>query len=311
MVLKKIFLVPILLVCTMISLSCAYIVLPEGVENLSDGTHAENAGWTGIVTNVGESDAGDLRIDITIRNDTGDWSTMRAADGKATILTTSDGKTTLCDTVFISTGGHRLAPGFQMRGYTHDEGEPETQLLYVECAGGVAAAGATLSLDYVSFDGELDYYVEVEETNKVEGTLELNLDEVVTDLTYPIASPVESLIQDSGIEIIALSENVISLLDVQRSGSGLQFTWQNFNPYKFALKTHIGIPPVIGDDGIIYGVYETLDMPEVPLTPAEGSVEWATEVAVPEEVSGLYILLSVESKKPRTYVNYALDITNQ
>jgi len=312
MVLKKVVLIPILLVCTMISLSCAYVVLPEGVENMSDGTHAENAGWAGIVTNVSEADAGALHIDITIRNDTGDWSTMRAADGKPAILTTSDGKTTSCGTVLISTGGHRLAPGFQMRGYTMDgNDQPETQLLYVECEGAVATSGATLSIDYVSFDGELDYYVEVEETNKVEGTLELNLDDVVKDLAYPVASSIEGLIQDSGTEMIALSENVISLLEAQRTDSGFQFTWQNFNPSKFALRTHIGIPPVIGDDGIIFGVYQTLDMPEVPLTPAQGSVEWTTEVAVPEDVGNLYILLSVESKKPRTYLNYALDITGK
>jgi hypothetical protein len=312
MVLKKACLIPILLISTVISLSCAYIVLPEGLEKLPEGTNAENAGWTGIVTNMSETDAKGLHIDITIRNDTGDWSTMRAVDGKPAVLTISDGKTTMCDTVFIGTGGHRLAPGFQMRGYTIEENDqPKIQLLYVECEEAVAAPGSKLVIDYVSFDGELDYYVEVEETNKVEGKLELNLDEIITDLSYPIASSIDGLIQDPGVEITALSENVISLLDIQRTDSGFQFTWQNFNPSKFALKTHIGIPPVIGDDGIIYGVYETLDMPEVPLTPAEESVTWTTEVAIPEDVSGLYILLSVESKKPRTYLNYAIDITGK
>jgi hypothetical protein len=167
-----------------------------------------------------------------------------------------------------------------------------------------------LTIDYVYFRGELDYYVEIEETNKLEGQVELDLTDVVTDLVYPIASPIENLIQDSGIEIIALSENVITILDIKRDETGFQFTWQNFNPSKFPLKTHIGIPPVIGEDGIIYGVYETIDMPEVPLTPAQANIEWTTEVAVPEDVSGLYILLSVESNKPRTYLNYAIDITD-
>ena len=308
---KKV-LVPVLLVYTFFTFACAYIVLPEGVEKPTEDANAENAGWTGIVTNVGKSDTGDLRIDITIRNDTGDWNTMRAEDDKPAVLTTADGETINCDTVFVGTGGHRLAPGFQTRGYTSDEtGQPETQLLYVECEGDTDTAGAMLSIDYISFSGELDYYVEIEEMNKVEGNLELNLDEVVTDLTYPIATPVEGLVQDAGVEIIALSENIISLPDIQRDETGLQFTWQNYNPSKFPLKTHIGIPPVIGEDGIIYGVYETLDIPEVPLTPAEESIEWTTEVPIPENVSGLYILLSVESKKPRTYVNYALDITDK
>ena len=158
-----------------------------------------------------------------------------------------------------------------MRGYTTGEhDQPEIQLLYVECEGDLTAAGSTLAIDYYSFSGELDYYVEIEEANREEGKLELNLDEVVTDLTYPIASPVEGLILDADVEITALSENVVSLLDVQRTDTGFQFTWQNSNPSRFALKTHIGIPPVIGEDGILYGVYETLDIPEVPLTPARG-----------------------------------------
>lgn len=310
MISKKV-LVPVLLVLNIFMLACVYIVLPEGLETQEDSL-SENTGWTGIVTNVGESETGGLHIDITIRNDTGDWHTMRAEDDKPAVLTTSDGKTTNCDTVFVGTGGHRVAPGFQLRGYTSEEnGQPETQFLYIECAGAGAETGSKLSIDYISFGGNLDYYVEIEEANKVEGKLELNLDDVVTDLTYPVASPVEGLIQDAGIEIIALSDNVVSLLDIQRDDSGFQFTWQNHNPSKFALKTHIGIPPVIGEDGIIYGVYETLDMPAVPLTPAQGSVEWNTEVPVPEDVNGLYILLSVESQKPRTYVNYVLDITDR
>jgi len=308
---KKV-LVPILLASTFFIFACAYIVLPEGVEKPTEVAHAEGQGWAGIVTNVGKSDAGDLHIDITIRNDTGDWSTMRAVDGKPAVLTSSNGQTTTCDTVFVGTGGHRFAPGFQTCGYTIEEnGELQTQSLYIECAGVSDATGATLLIDYISFAGELDYYVEVEETNKIEGKLELNLDEVVTDLTYPMAAPLEGSIQPADVEIVALSDNVVSLLDAQRSESGFQFTWQNFNPSKFPLKTHIGIPPVIGDDGIIYGVYETLDIPEVPLTPAQESVEWTTEAPVPEDVSGLFILLSVESKKPRTYLNYALDITDK
>ena len=307
--LKKIYFIPLLLVYMLVSLACAYIVLPEGLEQ-SSSAYGSNKGWAGIVTNVGQSAAGDLHIDLAIRNDTGLWSTMRALDGKPAILTAADGKTTSCATVFVGTGGHRLSPGFQTRGYVTDaSGQPETQLLYVECAGAAAAAGAKLTIDYVRFDGDLDYYIEVEETNKVAGKLVLNLDDVVVDLTYPIGEPLEDLIQDAGIEMIALSENVVTLADVQRTDAGLQFTWQNFNPSKFALKTHIGIPPVIGADGIIYGVYETLDMADVPLTPAQGAVTWATEVAVPADVKGCYILLSVESKKPRTYVNYVLDIT--
>jgi hypothetical protein len=235
---------------------------------------------------------------------------MQSVPDKPALLRTSDGKATNCDTVFIGTGGHRLAPGFQARGFTADEeGELKTQTLYVECKGATAAAGSTLSIDYVSFSGILDDYDA--EANKTEGILELNLDEVVTDITYPIGNQVDGLILPEGESITGLSDNVVTLLDAQRTDAGFQFTWQNFNPTKFPLKTHIGTPPVIGSDGIIYGIYERLDIAPIPITPANEKVEWTTEVQVPSDVKGFYILLSVESKKPRTYINYALDIAEK
>jgi hypothetical protein len=298
----------ILLACTLFSFACVYVVLPEGLE-ASDADGGSGV-WSAVVTNVGQSDAGDLHIDITIRNDTGDWSTMHAVEAQPATLTTGDGKTTNCETVFVGTGGHRLAPGFQMRGYTvRNESELEPQLLYVECAGVTAATGATLSIDYVNFNGILDDYDP--EANKSEGVLELNLDEIVTDLTYPVAAPVDGLIQETGSNILALSENVVTLLDVQRTEAGFQFTWQNFNPTKFPLKTHIGIPPVIGTDGIIYGVYETLDIAPIDITPPNENMQWTTEATAPADIKGFYILLSVESNKPRTYKNYALDISDK
>ena len=303
-------LIAVLLACAFFSFACVYVVLPEGLETQEAVVEgSEFKVWNAVVTNVGKSDAGDLHIDITIRNDTGDWSTMHPVPDKPAVLT-SAGKTTNCDTVFVGTGGHRLAPGFQMRGYTSEQdGVLETQLLYVECKGTEAVAGATLSIEYVSFSGILDDYDP--EANKAEGTFELKLDEVATDLTYPVATTVDGLIQAPGVSMTGLSENVVTLLDVQRTDTGLQFKWQNFNPTKFPLKTHIGIPPVIGADGIIYGVYETIDMAPIDITPSNANMEWTTGVAIPQDVKGCYILLSVESKKPRTYVNYVLDISDQ
>lgn len=304
---KKI-LVQILLACTFLLSACKYIVLPEDLDEFEDV--AGTGIWSAQVINVGESETGDLHVDIAIRNDTGDWSTMQSVADKPAVLTTSDGKKTNCDIVFLGTGGHRLAPGFQVRGFTSGKkGDLKTQTLYVECTGAVAAAGSKLSIDYVSFTGILDDYDT--EANKVEGVLELNLDEVITDLVYPIGLPVDGLVREAGQEITGLSDNVVTLLDAQRTDTGFQFTWQNFNPTKFPLKTHIGTPPVIGADGIIYGLYEILDMAPIPITPANAKVEWTTEVAVPKDVTGFYILLSVESNKPRTYLNYALDITDK
>ena len=66
---------------------------------------------------------------------------------------------------------------------------------------------------------------------------------------------------------------------------------------------------MIGDDGVVYGYYESPDLASVPVTPAGGTAEWTTSVAVPGSVSGLHLLLSVESKKQRLFTNYLMDLT--
>ena len=300
-------LIPLLVAALLLSSACVYVVLPEGLD-LS--AKAEATGWGAVVTGVSPAAGGGLHVDITIRNATADWSAMSAVDGQPAVLTTADGAEHDCATVFVGTGGHRLAPGFQMRGYTTGtKKEPKTQLIYVECAGVDSGAGASLAIDYISYSGELDYYHQ--EEGQAAGTLELELDDVAADLTYPIYEPLDGLIQKADVSITALSENVITLKSVQRSADGLEFTWGNYNPTEFALKIHIGNPPVIGSDGVIYGIYEIMDLASVPLTPAGGSVEWTTKVAVPPEVTGLYLLSSVESKNMRLYVNYAIDITDK
>jgi hypothetical protein len=300
-------LIPIL-ICTLFLCACDYIVLPEEVGPPTSA--ASQLGWAAVVTNIGESDAGDLHIDITIRNETTDWSAMQAAADKPAVLTDGSGKTTNCDTVFVSTGGHRLAPGFQMRGYTAGtKAEPETQLLYVECAGAEASPGSTLSIDYSYVTGEYNYYEQ--EATKRDAKIELNLDEIAGDLEYPVASSVEGLIQTPDTPINAINDCVLTLLGAARSDGGVQLTWETSNPGEYPSYVHIGIPPVIGVDGIIYGLYESPDIASVPITPAGETAEWTTEVAVPEDVGGLYILLSVESKKQRLFVNYAVDITDK
>ena len=115
-----------ILLCTVFLYACAYIVTPVA-EVTPISTNSK--GWMGMVTNVGKSDTGDLHIDIAIRNETGDWSSMQAVTGHPAVLT-AGGKNTNCETVFVSTGGNRLAPGFQMRGYTGgNKAEPKTHLL--------------------------------------------------------------------------------------------------------------------------------------------------------------------------------------
>jgi hypothetical protein len=297
-------LIPVL-TCALLLSACAYIVLPEE----EGASSAESKGWSAVVTNAGKSDAGDLHIDLTVRNETGDWSAMKAAEGKPAVLTSGD-KSINCDTVFVSTGGHRLAPGFQMRGFiAGTKAEPQTQLIYVECKGAEAAPGSTLSIVYSYVTGQYNYYEP--EANKADGKLELDLDQVATDLTYPIAEPMEGLIQESSTEIVALNKCVLTLTGVERTDIGLQFAWQTSNPGEYPTYVHIGNPPVIGEDGILYGFYETPDIVSVPITPAGDKAEWTTEVAVPQDVKGFYIMLSVESGKARLFANYAVDVTDK
>jgi hypothetical protein len=308
MVLKKLRILAIL-ICAMITFSCVYIVVPDDID-MSGGKGSDSLGWSALVTSADTLENGTLHVEVTIRNDTGDWSKMEALTDKPAVLETEEGDTINCDTIIISTGGHRLAPGFQMRGYSMmNADQVSTQLLYVECNGVDGKVGSELTVNYESFQGDLDDYAP--DGNKQEGELKIELGEIKTNLVYPIAESIDGLILQSDQSITALSENVVTLKDIQRSDTGFQFTWQNFNPSKFPLKTHIGTPPVIGEAGIIYGVYETLDMVDVPITPALENMEWLTEVTVPLEEKGFYILLSVESKKPRTYVNYAIDISDK
>ena len=146
-------LIPVL-VCVLLNCACGYIVLPEDV----GGPSAGSEGWSAVATNISTADTGDLHIDIALQNKTGDWSAMQAAEGEPAVLRVGD-KTTNCDTVFVSSGGHRLAPGFQMRGFIGGtKAEPVTQLIYVECAGAEVASEAKLSINYVYFTGQYNYY---------------------------------------------------------------------------------------------------------------------------------------------------------
>ncbi len=54
-----------------------------------------------------------------------------------------------------------------------------------------------------------------------------------------------------------------------------------------------------------------MDLATTPLTPSKGTAERVTKAAVPPDITDCYILLSVESKNMRHYVNHVIDITNK
>ncbi|MHC1782181.1 MAG: hypothetical protein AB9891_05365 [Anaerolineaceae bacterium] len=287
--------------------ACDYIVLPE--EEASDSLGVSK-GWHAMVTAVGKNENGDLHVDITLRNDTADWSTFQTTPNTPARLTTSDGKTSDCETILVSTGQHRLAPGFQIRGYTAGtKKEPKTQLLYIECAGDGDPKGAKIAFDYTYYSGWYNYYDKT--ANKTPGTMEVKLDELKTDLTYPVVDKFEGLIISPDTKITALNDCILTLASVTRTDTGLDFTWVNTNPGEYPSYVHIGHPSVVGSDGIIYGFYESPDIASVPVSQPGKSSEWTTSVAVPKDVTGLYIMANVETKQQRMFANYALDITDK
>lgn len=283
-----------------------YVVIPASE---ATPTPAGAKGWTAILTNVGKNNAGDLHIDLAIRNDTAAWSAMQANEGKPAILTTSDGKRTNCDTVFVGTGGTSLAPGFQMRGYTGGtKKETKIQPLYVECKGALASSGSKLSIGYNYVTGAYDLHVP---SVPVNGTLELDLDQVAKDLKYPVETPMAGLIEKVGDKINAINNFTLTLTDAVRTDIGLDLHWQDYNPSDYANFVHIGIPPVIGADGIIYGLYEDPSIADATITLSKATAEWTTSVTVPNNITGLYVLVSVETRQSKYFVSHVVDITDK
>jgi hypothetical protein len=283
--------------------ACEYVVLPPEPSSPAVDT---SEGWTAVATSVEAVGSGDLRVELTIQNRTGAWSEMTAVPGRPASLTAADGSTSECATVIVGTGGHRLAPGFQMRAYFGGtKAEPAIELIRVECAGPVPSPGSKLAIDYRYRTGEYNYYDP--DATLGDATLEVDLDQVAVGLEYPVAEPVEGLIQPPDIEITAINDVVLTLEGVERDGTSLVSSWQTANPGKYPTYVHIGEPPVIGSDGVVYGFYESPDLTSVPVTPAGGTAEWTTTVEVPADVTGLVMLLSVESRKQRLFVSYALD----
>ena len=285
---------------------CGYIVTPEDASTPTPAT--AQGSWGAVATKV-DTVGGALHIDLAVRNDTGAWSSMQATATQPVQLAGGDGKTTSCATVFVGTGGNSIAPGFQVRGYTGGtKAKPVVQPLYVECAGATASAGSKLTIDYSYVTGDFNYYTP---TAPTPAKLVVDLDKLAADLTYPVATPVTGVIEKADGKIVAINNCTLTLTSAKRTADGLEFAWQTDNPTAYQVYVHIGTPPVIGSDGIIYGFYESPHLADTPITLAGQSAHWTTTVTVPKEDTALYIIVSVESKQQKTFVNHVLDITDK
>lgn len=295
----------LVLLCATLLAACGYIVTPA---DESTPTPITAGVWSAVATAVSQTAAGGLHVDLTIRNETGQWSAMQVASSGAVTLTTGDGKSAACGTAVVGTGGTSLAPGFQMRGFTGgSKTKPEVTLLTVECEGAASGAGAKLAVDYTYITGEFNYYTP---PKPARGKLQVDVGALAADLKYPVAEPVDGVVQKATDPIVAINKCVLSLTSVKRTATGLTFAWHTENPTAYPTYVHIGTPPVIGSDGVVYGFYESPHLADTPITPAKASADWTTEVVVPKDVTGLFVLVPVESKQQKLFVSHAIDIAD-
>ncbi len=293
--------------CALALAACKYVVFPEMEDDASDDA---KKGWSATPLAVARTAAGDLRIELALSNDTGDWSAMKAAPKKPARLVAKDGGETPCETVFVSSGGHRLAPGYRMRGYVGGfKMEPELQPVAVECKGAQAAPGAKLLIDYLYVYGTYNYYEQAK--NETAGTMEVKLDEVTPSLEFPGKLAGKVKLQPPEAALTGMNGVVVTLKAVERVESGLKLSWQSSNPGEYPSRVHIGVTPVIGADGFLYGFYELPDLVDVPITPAKGTADWTTEVAVPAAAKGFHVMMSLETGKKGLFEHYAVDISGK
>jgi hypothetical protein len=121
---------------------------------------------------------------------------------------------------------------------------------------------------------------------------------------------VEGLIQRDSDKINGLNDVALTLADAKRTEQGFAFKWQAFNPSDYPSALHVGPPPVIGADGILYGLYTDPGSVSAPLTSPGKTTEWTTMVNAPQDVKGFYIMVSVETGT-RLFTNYVIDITDK
>ena len=285
---------------------CDYIVIPE---SKSTPPPAEAEGiWTAVATNVEETPEG-LHVELAIRNDTGDWSAMEMAENAPVTLVDSDGSRTTCGSAVVETGGTSIPPGFMLRGFTGGTRmEPRTELLRVECEGATRTAGSNLRIPYSFTTGEFNFY---RPDPAKSGTLEIGLDAPIADLAYPIGTEMDLAVTKVGEPIEAINKIALTLTDVVREGDEIELNWHTENPTKYQAYVHIGNPPVIGSDGIVYGRYRAPHLVDTPITLANDTAEWTTTVAVPADVQDLYALPAVESKQQKNYVSHAIDLSEE
>jgi hypothetical protein len=266
-------------------------------------------GWSLIPINITE-DGGMVRVEFAARNDTDGWSAMRPvedAEKQPTSLVVG-GKSYTCENTQIGSGGHYLPPGFQMRGWPDRRGT--VQAIFVECpAPEGSLSGALLSIPYIFATGEYDYYEKGENIHEAQLEVEIDPEQSPPDLTYPVAGSLEVEVYPLTEPIVALNDCTLTLVDATRTDEGFFMKWTIYNPGEYNTLVHIGRPPAVGEDGIVYSTWISPDRVEVPIAKPSETAEFETESLVPPDVVTPYMLLMVEQTRERLWTNYLVDLS--
>ena len=144
--------------------------------------------------------------------------------------------------------------------------------------------GAKLAIEYKYITGAYDLHIPSVPINE---TMILDLDQVAKDIQYPVTAPMTGLVEKIGDKVSAINSFALILTDVKRTDTGLELFWQAENPSDYPNYVHIGTPPVVGADGVIYGLYEDPSIAEATIALPHDKAEWTTTVKVPNDVTGL------------------------
>ena len=68
---------------------------------------------------------------------------------------------------------------------------------------------------------------------------------------------------------------------------------------------------MIGAEGVLYGLYEDPSIADATIALPHATAEWTTAVEGPNNVTGLYVLVSVETRQSKYLVSHVVDISDK
>ena len=68
---------------------------------------------------------------------------------------------------------------------------------------------------------------------------------------------------------------------------------------------------MIGAEGVLYGLYEDPSIADATIALPHATAKWKTAVAGLNNVTGLYVLVSVETRQSKYLVSHVVDISDK